>query len=241
MRIVNPTPPLPRAPSHPNPYEMVHFDGDLVRTLTNYLTELAARANGTLPIDGSEAMGGNLDMGGFDIINVDDITADDLTVDAITMTGLLTTNGQIAFPATQNPSTNVNTLDDYEEGTWTPTLQFNSTSAGITYSSRTGAYIKVGKKVTVWGWIALTNAGAQAAGSLCNMVGFPFTAGTSVTFYAGTVSFTGGFAAGIPFGINVVQGTSTATIYKTQSAQSIKSDWTNTSQMSFSVTYEAAA
>jgi len=30
--------------------------------------------------------------------------------------------GQIKFPATQNSSADANTLDDYEEGTWTPTL-----------------------------------------------------------------------------------------------------------------------
>jgi hypothetical protein len=28
----------------------------------------------------------------------------------------------ISFPATQSASTNANTLDDYEEGTWTPTI-----------------------------------------------------------------------------------------------------------------------
>jgi hypothetical protein len=33
---------------------------------------------------------------------------------------ITTTNGQIAFRATQNPSSNANTLDDYEEGTFTP-------------------------------------------------------------------------------------------------------------------------
>ena len=32
--------------------------------------------------------------------------------------------GQLAFPATQNPRPNANTLDDYEEGTWTPALSF---------------------------------------------------------------------------------------------------------------------
>ena len=36
-----------------------------------------------------------------------------------------TSNGSgITFPATQSASTNANTLDDYEEGTWTPVLTF---------------------------------------------------------------------------------------------------------------------
>lgn len=34
----------------------------------------------------------------------------------------LGSTGQIVFPATQNASSNANTLDDYEEGTWTPTV-----------------------------------------------------------------------------------------------------------------------
>ena len=34
----------------------------------------------------------------------------------------------IIFPATQNASSDVNTLDDYEEGTWTPA--FHSFSDG---------------------------------------------------------------------------------------------------------------
>jgi len=38
-----------------------------------------------------------------------------------------------------------NTLDDYEEGTWTPTLGGNES-----YNARSGTYIKIGQKVTVW-------------------------------------------------------------------------------------------
>tara|TARA_R110000868_G_scaffold16913_6_gene74958 strand:- start:1140 stop:2033 length:894 start_codon:yes stop_codon:yes gene_type:complete len=60
--------------------------------------------------------------------------------------------GQIAFPATQNASAGANTLDDYEEGTWTPTL----TNITIGNGTVTGSYIKIGKYVNyrvsfVWG------------------------------------------------------------------------------------------
>jgi hypothetical protein len=57
--------------------------------------------------------------------------------------------GQIKFPAAQNASANANTLDDYEEGTWTPVLT-TSGSVGdlvIAYSSQVGRYVKIGKKV----------------------------------------------------------------------------------------------
>jgi len=70
-----------------------------------------------------------------------------LGVGAITTTGLLTTNGQIKFPATQSPSSDANTLDDYEEGTWTPGLTFGGGSTGMSFSLQTGTYTKVGRLV----------------------------------------------------------------------------------------------
>lgn len=65
-----------------------------------------------------------------------------------TFTGLLDISGasagQIKFPATQNASSDANTLDDYEEGTWTPSL-----GGTATYIARTGTYTKIGRVVTV--------------------------------------------------------------------------------------------
>jgi hypothetical protein len=61
-----------------------------------------------------------------------------------------TTSGAgITFPATQSASSNANTLDDYEEGTWTPVLTGDTSSTGITYSGQVGRYIKIGNLVTV--------------------------------------------------------------------------------------------
>ena len=57
--------------------------------------------------------------------------------------------GQITFPATQNASTDPNTLDDYEEGTFAPTLTTTGTDFGtVTYrNERAGSYIKIGRMV----------------------------------------------------------------------------------------------
>jgi hypothetical protein len=53
-----------------------------------------------------------------------------------------TTSGTgITFPATQSASSDANTLDDYEEGTWTPT------GNGITYTDPVGSYTKIGNFV----------------------------------------------------------------------------------------------
>ena len=53
----------------------------------------------------------------------------------------------IAFPSTQVSSSNANTLDDYEEGTWTPS---DVSGAGLSYTSSSGYYIKTGRVVQCW-------------------------------------------------------------------------------------------
>lgn len=57
-------------------------------------------------------------------------------------------NGRLTWPVTQNPSTDPNTMDDYEEGTWTPNLQFGGASVGMAYASRSGDYSIIGNTVT---------------------------------------------------------------------------------------------
>jgi len=76
------------------------------------------------------------------------------------------TSGQIKFPATQNASANANTLDDYEEGTWTPA------EANVTLSTAVGHYQKIGNKVTAWGYLVWP-ATADANNVVIN--GLPFT------------------------------------------------------------------
>ena len=79
----------------------------------------------------------------------------------------------ISFPATQSASSDANTLDDYEEGTFTPTIYGNSTPGSTTYTNQSGAYTKVGRVVYFIvdvGWSAQTGTGTLAMG------GLPFTA-----------------------------------------------------------------
>lgn len=54
---------------------------------------------------------------------------------------------QLAFDATQSASADANTLDDYEEGTWTPTLGGSSGQSGQVYTRQIGTYIKIGRLV----------------------------------------------------------------------------------------------
>lgn len=70
-------------------------------------------------------------------------------------------NGQIKFPAAQIASTDPNTLDDYEEGTWT--TSFASYSNCSSASLANGTYVKVGKTVTLFGYITITKTAAGLA------------------------------------------------------------------------------
>lgn len=90
-------------------------------------------------------------------------------------TGLATLPaGQLKFPATPNPSTDVNTLDDYEEGAFTPVLAGSTTAGSHTYSHQTGFYTKVGRLVTFSAYVALSVKDATMAGGV-TINGLPFT------------------------------------------------------------------
>ena len=90
--------------------------------------------------------------------------------------------GQLIFPATQNASANANTLDDYEEGTWTPGVA----SAGYTLAGSSGIYTKIGRQVTVIGYVAFSAVNASANSNIL-FSGLPFTSANldGKIFYTG--------------------------------------------------------
>lgn len=83
----------------------------------------------------------------------------------------------IAFPATQSASSDANTLDDYEEGTFTPTFTFTGGAGTLTYSSQFGAYTKIGNMVTCQGLVVVANKGT-ASGDIA--LTLPFASATNV-------------------------------------------------------------
>ena len=106
------------------------------------------------------------------------------TSDSFTGSILTLTNGQLAFPATANPSADVNTLDDYEEGTWTPVVSDGTNNA--TASIAVGHYVKIGRKVHCKAKITLTSLGSVSGAIL--ITGLPFTSdSTANTNSAGSV------------------------------------------------------
>jgi hypothetical protein len=94
-----------------------------------------------------------------------------------------TSGAGITFPATQSASSDVNTLDDYEEGSWTPVIKFSGSSVGTTYSAQVGNYVKVGRWVTIAFNIALSAKGSST-GSV-TIQGMPFVNYTNLQLSAG--------------------------------------------------------
>jgi hypothetical protein len=78
----------------------------------------------------------------------------------------------LAFPATQSASTDANTLDDYEEGTWTPTVRGAGTAGTYTTTNVTARYIKIGANVTAWAYIEFSAATGGSA--YMQIQGLPF-------------------------------------------------------------------
>jgi len=88
----------------------------------------------------------------------------------------------IDFSATANSSGTMTSelLDDYEVGTWTPTIAATSSNPTISYTSgeREGSYIKIGKLVHVDFWIRISSCSAQGSGDL-RISGLPFSEGSN--------------------------------------------------------------
>jgi len=86
-------------------------------------------------------------------------------------------------------------LDDYEEGTWTPTI-----NASLTGGVRAGFYTKVGNKVTAWAIVQWT-ANSGAGGGI-GIGGLPYSS-TSESYFRGPGSV--GYTSGVDLGASIAQ------------------------------------
>ena len=82
----------------------------------------------------------------------------------------------ITFPATQSNSSNANTLDDYEEGSWTPIVTATGVS-GVAYSRQVGYYTKIGNAVSIMFTADLSSKGTGGSGQI-GISPLPFVPGT---------------------------------------------------------------
>ena len=101
----------------------------------------------------------------------------------------------VAFPATFVSVADPNTLDDYEEGLWTPKLWDTSLSdEGATYTDANGKYTKIGDVVYFNMYLAISGLGTLTTGSNAFIGGLPFTSKNS-TGNIGSISI--GFAGNL--------------------------------------------
>lgn len=129
----------------------------------------------------------------------------------------------INFPATQVTSTDANTLDDYEEGTWTPSIIGTTTTGTATYSIQAGRYTKIGNLVTVQLYIAWQDHSGAGAMRVSNL---PFQASNeSNVFSAVSIGYFHNVAmsAGNVFNGYVINGSQVISLeqYPTGGGQSI--------------------
>lgn len=96
----------------------------------------------------------------------------------------------LSFPSTQVSSSDVNTLDDYEESTWTPA------SNGDAFSSAVGRYTKIGDVVVA---TFIVQYPATANGATAQITGWPFAA-------SGANSEHNGFSVGYNTSAKVLSG-----------------------------------
>ena len=108
----------------------------------------------------------------------------------------------IKFPATQVASADPNTLDDYEEGTWTP-----SVGGTATYTTQYGKYTKIGDTVYVQCKLIINILGTGSASAVS---GLPFNPSGSGSLFTVSVGYFQSLAVS-PVLINATLSASIAT------------------------------
>ena len=96
-----------------------------------------------------------------------------------------TSGSGITFPAAQSASSNANTLDDYEEGTFTPAW-----NTGATTTAASGRYVKIGGQVTAYIYIVAGQGTAPPTDYL--ILQLPFASGNSSNLSNSRVAITTG-------------------------------------------------
>jgi hypothetical protein len=174
------------------------------------------------------------------------ITSPDINVTAQT-NGFTTTGNLTAADLTLSGGVYLggtgaaNYLDDYEEGTWTPTLHRVGASS-LSYTTQVGLYTKVGNVVHVTGRITIDAVSAQ--GSSVNYIsGAPFVAavGTDV-LYAGSVGINTALATVVVTNVQLSGNDSNITFHQaTNNGDNVQANWVASGTVIFSLTYKTDA
>jgi len=171
---------------------VTHLSGTVPNTLAsavdvNGLSDgiiLDADADTTISADSDDQI--DFKTGGTDRLTIQSTSGNNVVV----ADGLTLTDGNITFSGSGHgihlgvtSATASNLLDDYEEGTFTPT--FNGTAggaSGVTYTYRLGWYEKIGNKVDVHIWLDCASMSSVPSGG-CTITGLPFTSVNTTQFF----------------------------------------------------------
>jgi hypothetical protein len=132
-----------------------------------------------------------------------------------------------------------NALDDYEEGTWTMGVSFGGASVGVTYNANTGTYTKVGRQVTLNGYLELSSKGSSTGNA--KITGLPFAIPNSSGNYSAPALWFSKITFANQFqGLGTV-GDSVIELYETTEAGTTtgltNADFVNDSNLLLSFTY----
>jgi len=142
--------------------------------------------------------------------------------------------GGLAFPATQIAVANANTLDDYEEGTFSAAI---STASGtVSTSDTTGYYTKIGNQVSVRGYLNVS--GVSSPSGAASITGLPFTAGgTYIAASIYLVGIAGGAITSVQAYVSPSGTTITVVIYNAGARVEAGPYFQTNAQVMYSATY----
>jgi hypothetical protein len=203
----------------------VVFQGKAQQTVTHPATHALEATNGTFT--------GNVS-----------ITGTTTSTGAITATaGIIVPSGQgIDFSATSDGSGTMSSelLDDYEEGTWTPTFIGSTSNPTVTFNEQLGTYIKIGGLIYIEFRLSVDTT-SGGSGNL-SISGLPYAHKTRSGFVSGALSkaFVYNMATDIDT-LFITQGESIIKMYESDNtnAQSAVSSLQNSCYVTASGCYEA--
>jgi hypothetical protein len=171
---------------------------DTLKADSNLKLQIASANVAFIDANGLTIVGNSLNIGGVrivvssnnsistsNVVGANILTTTGTTALGITANGQITTanapfiltGGQLQFPATQIASGDGNCLDDYEEGTWTPTFEGGTTNPTLTYAAQVARYTKIGNVVYLQAKITLTNVGTASSSMAIQSIPFSSASG----------------------------------------------------------------
>jgi hypothetical protein len=155
----------------------------------------------------------------------------------------------VDFSANQNNANMTSELlDDYEEGTFTPTIHAGASNISLA-SNNYGKYTKVGNVVHCSGRFQASSLTAGSSSTNVELGGLPFTCdaplSTGTGAVAGSIGFAGGFAGEAATMMQIRDGETNAFLYYQNSSLTVSNvkgnDLGSTTTIVFQITYQTAS